>query len=123
MSQYFNLAEIVFRKNFPGQVNSGVDDPERSSLSNKIIDLHGAIPTGIDPGTFSRLQLSQAISRLPYAQFSRLEMTLEVPLENRAGSSANGGERSAKLFEWAESPIGCGIEKIKSCLAYIMKNP
>ncbi|NJL54720.1 pentapeptide repeat-containing protein [bacterium] len=121
MNQYFNLAEMIFRPNILNQSDSGVEHSKKTFSESEATDFYGAIPTGLDPETLSRLELNQTISRLAYPQFSQLEMMIKVPFENRTGSSENGGERAANLLAWAESPLGCGLEKVRECLALIKK--
>ncbi len=124
MNQYFDLLESVFRQSqssYLAQENSGLGPNQSASLS-EVVKLRRTRPTGIDPITFDRLQLYQAVLRLPDAQFFMLQEMLEIPYENRVRLSANVSERTATLFEWVVSPIGCGTESLKQYLSQIIRD-
>ena len=69
-----------------------------------------------------RLKLSQLLYSLPGPQFEQILFTLNAPRENIPGSSAPPGERVAKLLEWAESRIGCGLDHLEAVLDAVI-NP
>ncbi|NEQ47801.1 MAG: TIR domain-containing protein [Leptolyngbya sp. SIOISBB] len=63
-----------------------------------------------------RLRLSQVLSSLPSAQFGQILFALQAPRESIPGPSAPLGDRVAGLLEWAESPIGCGLDTLETLL-------
>ncbi|HIK46591.1 MAG TPA: hypothetical protein IGR64_17205 [Leptolyngbyaceae cyanobacterium M65_K2018_010] len=64
-----------------------------------------------------RTQLFDALSNLPPAAFERLLIAVQMPRMNRAGAAAKIGEQVSALLEWAESPLGPGVETIERHLA------
>ena len=68
-----------------------------------------------------RLALIQTLSSLPGPQFEQLIFSLEAPRGNLGGPSAAQGERAPKLLEWAESPVGCGLETLEQVLNSIIQ--
>ena len=67
-----------------------------------------------------RLVLFQTLSSLPGPQFEQLVFSLNAPRGNLGGASAAQGERVPQLLEWAESPIGCGLETLEQILNSIL---
>jgi predicted NACHT family NTPase len=64
-----------------------------------------------------RTQLFDSLSNLPTAAFDRLLLAVNMPRMNRAGTSAKIGDQVSALLEWADSPVGPGLEAIARHLA------
>jgi hypothetical protein len=67
--------------------------------------------------TEKRLSLIQSLSRLPETQFGQLVFALAPPSGNVPPASAPLSQRVQALLEWAESPIGCGLEQVSDILS------
>jgi internalin A len=76
-------------------------------------------PLAADPK--HRMQLFNALSALPVPQFEALVFGLRIPRENLGNEAAPQGVRVSKLLEWAESPIGCGLDLIEAALGELTK--
>lgn len=70
--------------------------------------------------TEARLWLNLTLNALPKAQFDMLLFALNPPNGNIPGDAAAQSDRSAKLLEWAESPIGCGLLIVDKVLDQII---
>ena len=70
--------------------------------------------------TEARLWLNLTLNALPKAQFDMLLFALNPPKGNIPGDAAAQGDRSAKLLEWAESPMGCGLLEVDKVLDQII---
>jgi hypothetical protein len=67
-----------------------------------------------------RLALFQRLSSLPGPQFEQVVFALRPPAGNVPPASAPLGQRVSALLEWAESPMGCGLETLEQVLALIL---
>jgi internalin A len=76
-------------------------------------------PLAADPRR--RMQLFNTLSTLPIPQFEALVFGLRIPRENLGNDSAPQGVRVSKLLEWAESPIGCGLDIIEAALGELAR--
>jgi hypothetical protein len=63
-----------------------------------------------------RLSLFQLLSSLPGPQFEQIVFVLQPPAGNVPPTSAPQGQRVPALLEWAESPIGCGLDTLEQVL-------
>ena len=72
-----------------------------------------AIPQG-------RTQLYQFLLRIPPAQFEMVVFDLNPPKGNISPSSAPQGQRVPELLEWLDSPIGPGLEALRTSLANVL---
>lgn len=61
-----------------------------------------------------RIKLNQLLSGLPGPQFEQVIFALRPPAGNVPSSAAPQGQRVAALLEWAESPIGLGLDVLES---------
>lgn len=69
-----------------------------------------------------RAALFQLLSGLPGPQFEQVIFLLKPPTGNVPPASAAQGQRVPALLEWAESPIGCGLESVEQAINAII-NP
>ncbi len=76
-----------------------------------------AIPQAIPHG---RTQLYQFLLSLPGPQFEMVVFDLNPPKGNISPSSAPQGQRVPELFTWLDSPIGPGIEALRTSLANVL---
>lgn len=67
-----------------------------------------------------RLVLIQTLNALPSSQFDELVFALEPPKGNIPGDSASQSNRSKALLEWADSPIGPGLDELETVLGMII---
>ena len=67
-----------------------------------------------------RLTLFQLLSSLPGPQFDQIIFVLKPPSGNIPSASAPLAQRVSALLEWAESPIGCGLEPLNQTLNSII---
>ncbi|MGF1523558.1 MAG: NACHT domain-containing protein [Leptolyngbyaceae cyanobacterium] len=63
-----------------------------------------------------RLELIKRLSSLPVTQLDRVILALNPTRGMIPPATAKPGDRASALFEWAESPIGCGLEKLETVL-------
>jgi hypothetical protein len=56
------------------------------------------------------------LSSLPVPQFEQIVFVLQPPAGNVPPASAPQGQRVPALLEWAESPIGCGLDTLEQVL-------
>jgi hypothetical protein len=63
-----------------------------------------------------RFSLFQLLSSLPVPQFEQIVFVLQPPAGNVPPASAPQGQRVPALLEWAESPIGCGLDTLEQVL-------
>lgn len=61
-----------------------------------------------------RSHLFDQLSALPQPQFERVRFALEVPPSVMSGPAAPPGTRVSNLLDWAESPTGCGLARVKA---------
>ena len=59
-----------------------------------------------------RMELFTLLSSLPGPQFEQIVFALRPPAGNVPPSPAPPGQRVPALLEWAESPIGCGLDAL-----------
>ena len=69
-----------------------------------------------------RAELFQLLSGLPGPQFEQVIFLLKPSTGNVPPASAAQGQRVPALLEWAESSIGCGLEKVEQAISIII-NP
>ncbi|MEO1068622.1 MAG: CHAT domain-containing protein [Cyanobacteria bacterium J06638_6] len=69
-----------------------------------------------------RIKLYQFLMDLPDTQFEQMINALKPPSGNVPPSHAPRGQRVPALFEWLESPIGPGLETLRSRLRDVL-NP
>lgn len=67
-----------------------------------------------------RAELVRLINSLPPSQLDFLVFVLKPPIENIPPASASPGSRTIALLQWAESPIGCGLQEVKNQLEAIL---
>jgi hypothetical protein len=67
-----------------------------------------------------RLALFDTLSRLPAPQFEQVVFGLNPPPGNVPPASAAQGQRLAALLQWAESPMGCGLDTVEQVLNAIL---
>jgi predicted NACHT family NTPase len=65
---------------------------------------------------FQRLQLFNALNRLPSPEFERILFALNPPSGVVAGASAPQGERTKQLLDWTKSSSGPGLEAVQELL-------
>jgi len=70
-----------------------------------------------------RLGLYKFVQALPVTQFDSLIFVLNPPKGNVPPVSAALGQRVAALFEWLESPIGPGLDSLRSALSQVLIDP
>lgn len=63
-----------------------------------------------------RLELFQYLSALPEKEFNSILYAIGLPPSNMPSRSAAQGERVPALLDWAQSPVGCGLEKLKEAI-------
>lgn len=71
----------------------------------------------------SRIQLSKLLSALPSPQFNELLFgltALNLPQGNLPSISAAQADRVTALLNWADSPIGCGLDQLQSVLQSVI---
>ncbi len=59
-----------------------------------------------------RSKLIRTLSKFMGEELKQVTATLNMPNALKPGVGASRGEWAIKLFEWAESPTGCGIDKL-----------
>ena len=69
-------------------------------------------PVNHPPEHVNRLELYQRLSSLPSAQLDQVIFALKPPSGNISSPVASPSSRVNQLLEWAESPIGCGLEGV-----------
>jgi hypothetical protein len=69
-----------------------------------------------------RTELYQFLLDLPGPQFEAVVFDLSPPRGNLPSPSVPQGERVPALFEWLESPVGPGIETLRTSLNTVL-NP
>ncbi|NER82096.1 MAG: NACHT domain-containing protein [Leptolyngbya sp. SIO1D8] len=67
-----------------------------------------------------RLALINRLSSLPATQLDAVILALKPVQGLIPPATAKPGNRASALFEWAESPIGCGLEKLEHVLAEVL---
>ncbi|MEO1299736.1 MAG: hypothetical protein AAFW75_28980 [Cyanobacteria bacterium J06636_16] len=67
-----------------------------------------------------RLELIQRLSSLPATQLDRLILSLNPKKGLIPPATAKPGDRVSALFEWADSPIGCGLAKLENVLEEVL---
>jgi len=75
------------------------------------------------PDSSQRLQLAQRLSALPGPQLDQVIFTLNSAKGNIPPASAPPADRVMALLTWAESAIGCGLEKVEEVLGAILARP
>lgn len=61
-----------------------------------------------------RLRLNQLLVGIPGPQFEQVAFALRPPAGNVPSAAAPQGQRVAALLEWAESPMGPGLDVLES---------
>lgn len=89
---------------------------------------NGAFPSSpwSNPGLTipqDRLGLYKFVQALPVTQFDSLLFGLNPPKGTVPPASAALGQRVAALFEWLESPIGPGLDALRSALSQVLTDP
>jgi len=67
-----------------------------------------------------RAQLYQFLLDLPWIQFDQVVHDISPPKGNVPSNSATPGNRVSALMEWLESPIGPGLEALRTSLANVL---
>lgn len=70
-----------------------------------------------------RTKLYQFLLSLPGPQFDAVVFDLNPPRGNLPPSSAPQGDRVSALLSWVESPIGPGLDALRTALANVLPNP
>ena len=70
--------------------------------------------------TADRLSLIQALSALSPSQFDELISAFDVPANFFSDDSASLGNRSVRLLNWIESPLGNGFSSLEHVLGNII---
>ena len=88
---------------------------ESQHLSNK---------DGLDSAMQKRLALFTLLSELPGPNFDAIVYAVKMPPPLMPPSVAPQGQRVPVLLDWAQSPVGCGLEKLEAVVnAVINPNP
>ncbi|NER81246.1 MAG: NACHT domain-containing protein [Leptolyngbya sp. SIO1D8] len=69
-----------------------------------------------------RLALINRLSSLPATQLDTVILALKPTQGLIPPSTAKPGDRASALFEWAESPMGCGLEKLRHVLEAVLQD-
>ena len=75
------------------------------------------------PDFSQRLQLFQRLSALPWPQLGEAIFTLKPAQGNIPPASASPASRVEALLTWAESEIGCGLERVEQVLDSVLARP
>jgi hypothetical protein len=106
----------------PILINKIQPPPTSPSTSNS------PLPMGEGPGVRAipqaipqnRTQLYQFLLSLPGPQFEMVVFDLNPPKGNISPSSAPQGQRVPELLDWLESPIGPGLEALRTSLGNVL---
>ncbi|MBW4483251.1 MAG: CHAT domain-containing protein [Tildeniella torsiva UHER 1998/13D] len=134
-------AAIDFAVGFYDALGAGRTVEFAFKLGCAAIDLAGkpesAIPILINKRTFppsshspsssapipNRIELYQLLLSLPGPQFESVLFALNPPRGNISPSNAPQGQRVPELLTWVESPIGPGLDALRTALADMLSNP
>ncbi|MBD1915430.1 CHAT domain-containing protein [Phormidium sp. FACHB-322] len=75
------------------------------------------------PISQTRTKLYQLLLNLPGPQFESVLFALNPPRGNISPSNAPQGQRVPELLAWLESPIGPGLDALKTVLANVLPDP
>lgn len=70
----------------------------------------------------NRTELYQLLLNLPGPQFESVLFALNPPRGNISPSNAPQGQRVPELLTWVESPIGPGLDALRTALADVLPN-
>ncbi|MGF1524526.1 MAG: toll/interleukin-1 receptor domain-containing protein [Leptolyngbyaceae cyanobacterium] len=87
------------------------------------IDAHDPAATAATPKTKAqkRLELFQLLSNLPGPTFDSIVYALNVPPPVMPPPVAPQGQRVPALLNWAQSPVGCGLDDVEAMVATILQ--
>lgn len=77
-------------------------------------------PTAPPSQTQKRLALFQLLSNLPGPTFDAIVYALNVPPPLLPPSIAPQGQRVPALLQWAQSPVGCGLDELEAVIRAVM---
>lgn len=73
-------------------------------------------------GANQRLTLFRKLVSLPGPQFGQVLFVLNPPPGNVPPAQAAQGERVAALLDWADSGIGCGLDKVEAIYGQVIES-
>ncbi|NER82292.1 MAG: toll/interleukin-1 receptor domain-containing protein [Leptolyngbya sp. SIO1D8] len=88
-----------------------------SSPSNEAVE---AVPQS---KTQKRLALFQLLSDIPGPTFDSIVYALNVPPPLMPPPMAPQGQRVPALLNWAQSPVGCGLDELEAVINTVVKAP
>ncbi|MEG3436775.1 tetratricopeptide repeat protein [Pannus brasiliensis CCIBt3594] len=74
------------------------------------------------PPLFDRLQLRKTLIELIPADFNALVYALKVPLKYLPPTQAESAIRVDQFLNWANSPTGCGLERVREELLKLIRD-
>ena len=77
-------------------------------------------PTTPKSDTQKRLELFQLLSNLPGPTFDSIVYALNVPLPVMPPPIAPQGQRVPALLNWAQSPVGCGLNELELVISAVL---
>ena len=78
----------------------------------------------LDSTVQKRLALFQLLSNLPGPTFDAIVYAVKVPPPLMPPGFAPQGQRTPALLNWAQSPVGCGLDKLEAVInAVVNSNP
>jgi len=72
--------------------------------------------------TQKRLELFQLLSSLPQPMFDSVVYALNVPPPLMPPAYAPQGQRVPALLNWANSPVGCGLEELEAVINVVVES-
>jgi hypothetical protein len=94
--------------------------PPPPSTASYTSPLPGEEGPGVRAIPQNRTQLYQFLLSLPGPQFDMVVFDLNPPKGNISPSSAPQGQRVPELLNWLESPIGPGLEALRTSLGNVL---
>ena len=76
----------------------------------------------LDTTVQQRLKLFQALSDLPGPTFDAIVYAVKAPPPLIPPGFAPQGQRTPALLNWAQSPVGCGLDKLEAVIDIVVKS-
>ena len=103
----------------PPALQSSANSTSRSTTTTSTTPQAPATPKS---KTQKRLELFQLLSNLPGPTFDSIVYALNVPPPVMPPSIAPQGQRVPALLNWAQSPVGCGLDELEAVINTVMSH-
>jgi hypothetical protein len=105
------------------RVNTSSNSATHSPSAEIIPSATASIPVKAPKSsTQKRLELFQLLSSLPGPTFDAIVYAVKVPPMLLPPAIAPQGQRVPALLEWAQSPVGCGLDELEAVIHAVVQN-